>query len=59
MTTSVAARRTCAGSERRYGGRATPHSVTIAVTSRAGVTSNAGLNAATPAGAVRRPAELA
>ena len=34
-----------------------PTSVTIAVTSRAGVTSNAGLRTAAPAGAIEAPAE--
>ncbi len=57
MTTS-AARRTWAGNERRYGGRAAPHSVMIAVTSRAGVTSNAGLQAVTPGGAMRRATDV-
>ena len=50
------ARLTCAGSDRRYGGRARPTSVTIAVTSRAGVTSNAGFRATVPGGATRLPA---
>ena len=36
MTLSAASAATCAGSERRYGGRATPDSVTIAVTSAGG-----------------------
>ena len=37
------------------GGRTTPFSRTIAVTSAAGVTSNAGLSARTPAGVTARP----
>src|SRR6266542_4956867 len=38
-----------------YGARSTPRSVTMAVTSRAGVTSNAGWAAVTPGGAIRVP----
>src|SRR5262249_27524152 len=40
----------------RFGRRTTPFSVTIAVTSLAGVTSKAGLATATPSGAQRMPA---
>ena len=40
-----------------YGARRTPRSVTMAVTSAAGVTSNAGLRAAAPSGAIVVPAK--
>ena len=65
MTASVArvliapppVRRARAAIARSYGARRTPRSVTIAVTSAAGVTSNAGLRAAAPSGAMRRAGE--
>src|SRR3984893_909283 len=49
----TAAARTRRASERRYGRRATPCSVTIPLTRRAGVTSKARFSAATCAGAIR------
>jgi hypothetical protein len=49
--------RTTRTSEGAYGSRTTPHSVTIPVISRAGVTSNAGFATRAPSGATRVPAK--